>query len=58
VATGDHGLTVLVNGKLGSGADFSHTEQFSFHKDVKPKLVGLTLAGSDSGNKPIVLGEW
>jgi len=25
---------------------------------VKPKLVGLTLAGPDSGNAPIALGEW
>ncbi len=58
VATGDHKLEVLVDGKLGSGADFSRTEHFSFRKEVKPKLVGLTLAGSNSGNAPIALGEW
>ncbi len=57
VATGDHKLEVLVDGKLGAGADFSRTEQFSFRKDVKPKLVGLTLAGPDS-KAPIALGEW
>jgi hypothetical protein len=54
VATGDHELEVSVEG----GADFSHTEKFTFRKDVKPKLVGLTLAGPDSGNTPIELGDW
>ena len=58
VATGDHQLEVLVDGKLEGGADFSRTQQFAFRKEVKPKLVGLTLAGSDSGNTPIALGEW
>jgi hypothetical protein len=58
VPTGDHRLEVLVDGKLEGGADFSHTEQFTFRKEVKPKLVGLTLAGPDSGKTPIVLGEW
>src|SRR5438093_7328204 len=56
VATGDHQLEVLVDGKLEGGADFSRTERFTFRKEVKPKLVGLTLAGS--GNTPIALGEF
>ena len=56
VPTGDHKLEVVVDGKLESGADFSRTERFTFHKEVKPKLVGLTLAGS--GNTPIALGEF
>jgi hypothetical protein len=56
VATGDHQLEVLVDGKTEGGADFSRTERFTFKKEVKPKLVGLTLAGS--GNTPIALGEW
>ena len=56
VATGDHKLEVLVDGKLESGADFSHTERFTFRKEEKPKLVGLTVAGS--GSTPIALGEW
>jgi hypothetical protein len=25
---------------------------------VKPKMVGLTLAGPRSGNTPIALGDW
>jgi len=58
VTTGDHQLEVLVDGKREGGADFSHTEHFSFRKEVKPKLVGLTLAGPDSGNPQIALGEW
>ena len=56
VATGDHRLDVVAEGKLDSGSDFSHTQTFSFRKEVKPKLVGLTLAGS--GDAPIALGEW
>jgi hypothetical protein len=56
VATGDHQLEVVVDGKLESGADFSHTERFTFRKEVKPKMVGLTVAGS--GNTPVALGEW
>ncbi len=58
VATGDHQLDVLVNGKLEGGADFSRTEHFTFRKEVKPKLVELTVAGPGSGNTSIALGEW
>jgi len=57
VATGDHQLEVLVDGKLEGGEDFSRTDHFAFRKEVKPKLLGLTLAGSNS-SKPITLGEW
>jgi hypothetical protein len=57
VATGDHQLNVLVDGKLKGGADFNRTEHFTFHKEVKPKLVELTVAGPDSGSTPIKLGE-
>jgi hypothetical protein len=56
VATGDHQLEVLIDGKVEGGADFSRTERFTFRKEVKPKMVGLTLAGS--GDTPIALGEW
>jgi len=56
VATGDHQLEVLVDGKIQGSADFSRTERFTIRKEVKPKLVGLTLAGS--GSTPIALGEW
>ncbi len=56
VAAGDHQLEVLIDGKLEGGADFTRTERFTFRKEEKPKLVGLTVAGS--GNTPIALGEW
>ena len=49
---------MLVDGKLEGGADFSHAEPFTFRKGVKPRLVGLTLAGPGSGNTPIALAEW
>jgi hypothetical protein len=58
VATGNHQLDVLVKGKLEGGEDFSRAEQFTFRKDVKPKLVELTLNGSDPGNASIELGNW
>jgi hypothetical protein len=58
VTTGEHQLEAVVEGKLEGGADFSHTEHFTFRKEVKPKLLGLTLAESSSGNSPITLGEW
>src|SRR6266702_430023 len=58
VATGDHKLDVLVDGKLEDGADFSRTVHFILRQGVKPRLVGVTLAGPRSGNSPIGLGEW
>jgi len=54
VGTGDHQLNVLVDGKLKGGTDFNRTEHFTFHKEVKPKLVELTVA---AGSTPITLGE-
>jgi hypothetical protein len=56
VSTGNHQIEVLVDGKLEGGADFNRTEKFTVNKEVKPKMVGLTVAGS--GNAPIALGEW
>jgi hypothetical protein len=58
VTTGDHQLEVLIEGKLEGGDDFSLAEHFTFRKEVKPKLVGLTLAAPGSGNTPIALGNW
>ena len=58
ITTGDHQLDVLVDGKVEGGADFSRTERFTVRKEVKPKLVGLTLAGPGSGSAPIAVGEW
>ena len=58
VATGEHKLEVVVDGKLEGNADFSRAQSFTFSKEVKPRLLGLTLAGPRSGNTPITLGEW
>ena len=58
VTTGDHKLDVVVDGKLEGGADFSRTGEFTFRKEVKPKLVGLTLAAPRSGSTAISLGDW
>jgi hypothetical protein len=58
VATGDHQLDVLVDGKSKSGADFNRTQHFTFRKEVKPKLVELTVAGPETGSTPITLGEF
>ena len=57
VSTGNHQLEVLIDGKAEGGTDYSRTERFTFQKEVKPKLVELTLAGPSAGN-PIALGEW
>jgi hypothetical protein len=56
VRTGEHRLEVSVAGKLAGGKDFAGSESFSFSKDVGPKLVGVTLAGRDSGDLGIQLG--
>jgi hypothetical protein len=58
VATGAHELAVSIAGKLPGGRDLSGSESFAFSKDVDPKLIGLTLAGQDSGAASIRLGAW
>src|SRR5215472_15677757 len=58
IASGQHQLEVSLTGKLASGKDYSHTESFPFTKEVKPKLIGVKLAGPDSGKPAIELGDW
>ncbi len=58
VPTGEHQLEVSIAGKLPGGKDFSGSKSFSFSKDVEPKLVGVTLAGRDSSDASIQLGDW
>jgi hypothetical protein len=58
VATGQHEIEVSVTGKLQSGKDYSRTERFVFSKAIEPKLMGVTLAGPDSGKPAIQLGDW
>lgn len=58
VTTGDHKIEVLVDGKTQGGSDYSRTGTFSFRKEVKPKLLGLTVAGPEGGKTPVTMGEW
>jgi hypothetical protein len=45
-------------GKLKNGNDFSESGSFSFSKGVKPKSMGLVLAGPGFGSDGIQLGVW
>lgn len=58
LTTGDHELSVTMIGKLKNGKDINESGSFSFTKDVKPKAMGLTLAGPGFGNDGIRLGDW
>jgi hypothetical protein len=58
VATGEHQMEVSLTGKLASGKDYTRTEHFTFTKAIKPKLMGLTLAGPDAGASAMNLGDW
>ena len=58
VPTGDHQISVTVAGKLKNGKDFSESDSFSFSKGVKPKALGITLAGPGFGSQPISVGDW
>ena len=48
IATGEHQLNVTMIGKLKNGNDFSASDSFVFAKGVKPKALGITLAGPAS----------
>jgi len=58
VPTGTHRLAVSMMGKVEGGRDFTESGEFSFDKGVQPKLVGITLAGPDSGKPAIAVGDW
>lgn len=58
IARGAHVIEVVMIGKLSNGKDFTHTENFTFTKDIEPRLLGLTLAGPGSGNPLIQLADW
>lgn len=56
--TGEHRIEVSMAGKLPGGSRFDETAEFSFQKDVEPKVVSLTLAGRSVGGARIRLGGW
>ena len=58
LATGAHEIEVSVSGKLANGKDYAQTEHFTFTKEIKPKLIGVTLAGPDGPQPGIHLGDW
>ena len=47
VTTGSHQLEVAVTGKLESGKELSRTERLEFTKGIEPKLLNVTLGGSE-----------
>ena len=58
IASGAHELEVSMTGKLANGKDYAQTERFAFTKEIKPKLLGVTLAGPDAPEPGIHLGDW
>jgi hypothetical protein len=58
VPTGAHQIDVTVMGKLKNGRDFTETGSFQFNKAVKPKALGVTLAGPGLGKTTIQVGDW
>ena len=58
LTTGEHKLQVTMIGKLKNGSDFSESGSFSLSKDVKPKAMGITLAGPGFGSDTIQVGDW
>ena len=57
IATGAHEIEVSVSAKLANGKDYTQTERFPFTKEIKPKLLGVILAGPDSAQPGIHLGD-
>jgi len=55
VPTGSHDMQVSIAGKRSNGRDFSETNNFSFHKEVEPKIVGIKLASNEAGDAKIQL---
>lgn len=55
--TGDHQLVVAVKGTLASGREITEQQSFTISKQATPKLVGLRLAASESGELKIELGD-
>ena len=58
LTTGDHQLNVTMIGKLKNGKDFNESGSFVFTKGVKPKALGITLAGPGFGSGGIKVGDW
>jgi len=57
IATGAHEIEVSMSGKLANGKDYTETAHFPFKKEVKPKLIGVMLAGPDAPQPGIHLED-
>ncbi len=57
IAAGAHEIEISVSGKLANGKDYSQSERFPFTKEIKPKLIGVVLAGPDAPQPGIHLGD-
>ena len=44
-----------MTGMLRSGDEYTHVAEAEFVKDVKPGLVGVTVAGPGSGAEPVTI---
>jgi hypothetical protein len=58
VPTGDHQISVTMQGKLKNGDEFSTSDSFAFAKGVEPAAVGITLSHPNSGKNAIQVGDW
>ena len=58
LTTGDHQLNVTMIGQLKNGKEFNESRGFTFTKGVKPKVMGITLAGPGLGSDGIQVGDW
>lgn len=58
ITTGAHQIDVSMSGKLASGKDYSLSQPFTFTKTVRPKLIGVTIAGPSSAQSGIHVGDW
>lgn len=45
IASGQHRLDVTVSGKRANGEDYTRSETIAFTKEIKPRLLGLTVSG-------------
>ncbi len=58
ITTGAHAIEASVSGKLANGKDYAQTERLPFTKEIKPKLLGLVLAGPSASQPGIHIGDW
>lgn len=45
IASGQHQLEVTVTGKRANGEEYNRSETIAFTKEIKPRLLGLTVSG-------------